>query len=193
MNGWISVGVFHSAHADLAAQLQPFSFLVSVWQWQIKSRVNLNFFFFVRCVLNKRWNRERGLETEGHRDVCALHCLGKQRQGSDRDQRRGLDEGRYDWRQSALITSPRPPYSVDDYHQRTSEICVRLPWGLSHLGRNLSFFFFWSLYTDLEWLCGNREGTYSHPNLFSSFSLLNTTETEFAGGRWPKGNQVVDT
>ncbi len=66
-----------------------------------------------------------------------------------------IERGGYDWRQSALITSPRPPYSVDDYHQRTSEICVCSAWGLSHLGRNLSFL---SLHIDLEWLCPLREG-----------------------------------
>lgn len=136
-------------------------------------KVGEHFLFVIGIWLSAFWINtavERNLEMEWNREMCSAlsrQTAAKSRYGSETR----IARGGYDWRQSALITSLRPPYSVNDYHQRTSEICVCLPRGLSHLGRNLSFL---SLLTDLEWLCGYMEGlkmawiTHSHPVFFFS-------------------------
>lgn len=83
-----------------------------------------------------------------------------------------------------------PLASVCDYHQRTSEICVCLPRGLSPLAKNLSLR---RLLSDLDWLyrvaLKTLDGSFSskHESLFSTtkrWSKGKLDISEFSGIHW---------
>lgn len=75
---------------DLTMKGQQSLSIPLIWNQDDPSKQNYFFFNSLHSVLKKYCNGDR--LGDGGSQRFSVHCLNKQQQGSDRDQRRGLDE-----------------------------------------------------------------------------------------------------